>query len=74
MIDRQEFNQLLKRYVEGTCSAEETQLVDQWYELLDDETLPEISDEETSVIENRLWEKIQAQTRSETQLQAKMIA
>jgi len=35
-MNRQAFHQLIKKYVDGECSAEEKQLIDQWYQLLDD--------------------------------------
>jgi len=56
-MDRNAFHLLLKRYLDGTCSDEERRIVDQWYELLDDDVLP-VTPENTLEIEKRLWEKI----------------
>ncbi|HEY4935013.1 MAG TPA: FecR domain-containing protein [Puia sp.] len=58
-MDRKSFHILLKRYLEGSCSAVEQRMVDQWYELLENETPASFSEEELKEVENRLWEKIQ---------------
>lgn len=57
-MDRSSFHQLLKRYVEGTCSAEEAALVNQWYELLDDHAGIVPGNGEMLELENRMWDTI----------------
>ncbi|MEP6684092.1 MAG: FecR family protein [Parafilimonas sp.] len=58
-MNRQAFHQLLKKYVDGKCSSEEKQLIDQWYQLLDDHSLLPVTEAEMNGIEERLWKKIQ---------------
>ncbi|MEP6464966.1 MAG: FecR family protein [Parafilimonas sp.] len=58
-MNRQAFHQLLKRYVDGKCSAEEKQLIDKWYQLLDDHSLLPVTEAEMNGIEEKLWKKIQ---------------
>ena len=58
-MNRQAFHQLLKKYVDGKCSAEEKQLIDQWYQLLDDHSLLPVTEADMNHIEERLWNKIQ---------------
>jgi ferric-dicitrate binding protein FerR (iron transport regulator) len=60
-MDRKAFRQLLKRYLDDSCSQEEKRIVDQWYELLDNGN-HSLSGEEISEIENKLWNKIQSRT------------
>ena len=61
-MDHTAFHALLNKYLEGKCSVEEDRLIQQWYELLDDDRPysffhPSDWDE----LENKLWEKIQLQ-------------
>jgi ferric-dicitrate binding protein FerR (iron transport regulator) len=59
-MDRKAFHALLKRYLDGKCTAEERGIVDEWYELLDDSEVQVPEDgEEFKAIEKRLWRKIQ---------------
>jgi ferric-dicitrate binding protein FerR (iron transport regulator) len=60
-MDRKAFRQLLKSYIDNSCTEEERRLVDQWYELLDNEQTS-LSNEDVTEVENRLWRKIQAVT------------
>lgn len=60
-MNRKAFRQLLKRYLDGSCTEEERRIVDQWYELLDNGT-EDFSNEEMMEVENRLWNKIQSAT------------
>lgn len=53
-----QFKAILNSYLRGTCSAEERQLVEQWYELLDEDhrvLFPELSLDD---LEKELWEKV----------------
>ncbi len=58
-MNRKAFHQLLKKYVDGKCSDEEKHLIDQWYQLLDDNSLLPVNEKEMNEIEERLWKKIQ---------------
>jgi transmembrane sensor len=64
-MHRKAFRQLLKRYLDNSCTDEERRIIDQWYELLDNEQAPH-SNEEIIDIENRLWYKIQSVTTNES--------
>lgn len=58
-MNRKEFHSLLYRYINGQCSKEEADLVDQWYELLDDDGLPPIDEENMQAMEARIWNRLQ---------------
>lgn len=60
-MNRKAFRQLLKRYLDNSCTHEERQIVDQWYELLDKGNYA-LSDNELNEIEDRLWNKLQSRT------------
>jgi ferric-dicitrate binding protein FerR (iron transport regulator) len=63
-MDRNEFHLFLKKYAENKCTPEEVELVDHWYELIGDDTeLSSMKEEEWEETEERLWEKIQGDTR-----------
>ncbi|MBC7889710.1 MAG: FecR domain-containing protein [Ferruginibacter sp.] len=57
-MDRNAFHQLLKRYIEGTCSQAEAALVNQWYELLDEQEELSAGNREIYELENRMWDTI----------------
>lgn len=61
-MNRKAFHQILKNYVEGKTTEAEQRLLDQWYELLDDDSLLNIQETELDSIEQRLWNKIQGET------------
>ena len=57
-MDRKEFHEILRRYIAGSTTDEEKNLVDQWYELLDDENLPDLSAAELAGIRSRILQNI----------------
>ena len=59
-MNRKEFMDLLRRYLNDDCSAEERRLVDQLYDLIGEETLVNWAD--TEGVEEKMWAKIEAQT------------
>lgn len=60
-MDQKAFRHLLKKYLDNSCSSEEKRIIDQWYELLEND--PEFpSGEELATTENRLWQQIQSTT------------
>ena len=67
-MNRKEFRDLLRRYLNDDCSVEERRLVDQLYDLIGDETPVNWDDtDETSQffregVEEKMWAKIEAQT------------
>lgn len=64
-MNRTEFRLFLKRYAENKCTPEEMTLIDHWYELIgDDEVLSSMQDMEWQETEDRLWQKINEDTRT----------
>lgn len=61
-MNRRAFYHLLQRYAEGNCTDEERKLVEQWYELLDDDHEPAISTDEVRMTVDRLWPVIKEKT------------
>lgn len=62
-MNRKKFHQILKRYVQGKSSDAENALIDQWYELLDDENILQMDTSEIEVIADRVWGKIASKTQ-----------
>lgn len=60
-MNRKAFYHLLERYLNDTCTEEERKLVEQWYELLDDDQAPDVSSEEAKRRMQLLWPKIKAE-------------
>jgi transmembrane sensor len=61
-MSRETFHNLLKRYLEGSCTIEERRIVEQWYDILDDDDLREIQGAELSAIDEKLWNSITEKT------------
>jgi len=78
-MNRKAFYHLLERYLNNTCTEEERKLVEQWYELLDDDQAPDVSAEEARRRMQQLWPKIKAEVsepdhdRIATSVPAKMV-
>lgn len=67
--NRNDFLELLQRYIDGRCSSSEQQMMDYWYDLLGRE--PEgatdtLSDEQREAL---LWAKIQQRLRAKRMAQ-----
>ena len=77
-MTRLQFHNLLKRYLDMESTQEELDIIESWYELLDNECLSDLSTKELDDVEGRLWHKIQSQTIYKPQAnddsQAKVIA
>jgi ferric-dicitrate binding protein FerR (iron transport regulator) len=58
-MDRIAFRELLLRYANGTASSEEKVLIDHWYELLYNNSLPALKQEELDSIEQEMWTYIE---------------
>lgn len=69
-MNRSAFYHLLQRYADGTCTDEEKKLVEQWYELLDDDHEPAVSSEEIKTTVERLWPVIKEKTLPETAIES----
>jgi ferric-dicitrate binding protein FerR (iron transport regulator) len=61
-MNRRAFYHLLQRYLDGNCTDEETALVEQWYELLDDDHAVVLPEEEIRDTVQRLWPSIKDKT------------
>jgi len=61
-MNRSAFIALLNSYETHTCTPEERQLVEQWYELLGEPIDIPISEEHWLMMEQRLWNKVQPQS------------
>lgn len=61
-MDHKAFRQLLKRYLDNSCTDDEKKIIDQWYELLDNENI-DLTDREMDEVESRLWNKLQIASR-----------
>lgn len=61
-MNRQSFAILLNKYLCGNCTAEEQQVVEQWYDLLE-----EVPDSKWNIkdLEEKLWQKIKGQSFDE---------
>lgn len=58
-MDRTAFRELLLRYAGGTASPEEKVLIDHWYELLYNNSLPVLKQDELDSIEQEMWTYIE---------------
>ncbi|GHB52500.1 FecR family protein [Persicitalea jodogahamensis] len=62
-MTQQEFNQLLKRYLEGQTTQEEDQLLTDWYESPANQVDLHLPEPQKEIIEKRLWQTIRKQVR-----------
>lgn len=56
-----QFKEILERYLSGTCSAQEKKIVEQWYELLDEDYRVLFPNMDMASLEEVIWEKIKPQ-------------
>ncbi len=64
-MSKQGFDSLLDKYLAGKCSAEEKLMVEQWYELVgNDSQLPK-SENEWYSLRGKMWQAIQEQNQDE---------
>jgi transmembrane sensor len=64
-MDHKAFRQLLKRYLDNSCTDDERKIIDQWYELLDNENV-DLTEREMDEVESRLWNKLQSASKEKT--------
>jgi len=62
MKSRKAFGKLLQKYLEGKCSESERQLVEQWYELIDEAPRQNYTEKEWEALEYKLWRKIESES------------
>jgi ferric-dicitrate binding protein FerR (iron transport regulator) len=60
-MNRQAFQELLRRYLQGDCSPDETHLIDQWYARLVQDPGLSLTAHEKKAMEEELWQSIHAQ-------------
>jgi len=63
-MDHKAFQQLLKRYLDSSCTDDEREIIDRWYELVDHGVV-DLSNMEMDEVENRLWNKLQSASKPE---------
>ena len=63
------FKHLLRRYLKGNGSPIENKTVEQWFQLLDDDSKDVFKKYNESDLEKELWNKIQAKTGIERKVQ-----
>lgn len=61
-MDHKAFRQLLKRYLDNSCTEDEKRIIDRWYELLDNENV-NLAATDMDEMESRLWNKLHAAAR-----------
>ncbi len=54
----EEFNRLLKRYLQGQATEEEEKLLEEWYKNQPELIYPEMSGADRSALQQRIWRKI----------------
>ncbi len=59
MKSRKAFGKLLQKYLDGNCSDSERELVEQWYELIDEEPRQNYTGQEWEALEYKLWQKLE---------------
>ncbi|GAB2781380.1 hypothetical protein GCM10027275_26310 [Rhabdobacter roseus] len=62
-MTQQEFNQLLKRYLEGQTTEQEDQLLAEWYATPANQVELSLSDTQKGSIEKRIWQGIKTRIR-----------
>lgn len=65
-MSRKNFHDLLARYLEGNCTAEEKETVEQWYKMLDNDE-DSFTNADLSNVENRIWAKISGQITAKSE-------
>jgi transmembrane sensor len=69
-MDKKALYNLLGKYLNNTCTQEERDLVDHWLDLLqEDKTFAAYTRSDLDAISNRIWQKIQAQTFQNTEIE-----
>lgn len=68
-MSRENFHRLLQRYLDGQCTPEEVQLVDQWYQMLGQDIDGTITPDDLDAIEDTIWNKLQEQLSDSERLE-----
>lgn len=57
-MSNQVFKELLQKYLEGKCTDEEKRLIDEWYDLVDEEPNDKLPEAAWDLKQEELWESI----------------
>ncbi len=57
-MSRKQLSDLIRSYLDGTCSEKEREMMDYWYQFLDQDLEEGTETERTEILKERLWEKI----------------
>lgn len=60
MMRMEEFNRLLKRYLQGQASAEEEKLLEEWHKNQPEVSFPEMSGEDKGALEQKIWKRVRS--------------
>ncbi|MFN8355311.1 MAG: FecR domain-containing protein [Spirosomataceae bacterium] len=63
-MSKQSFENLVEKYLAGTCTHQEKRLVEQWYELTGTEAEIPTEEQEWQIIKEKIWDSIQHQTET----------
>lgn len=64
-MSRKQFQEILQRYLQRTCTPEEARMIEKWYDSLPENEKLSLREEDYNAMEERLWHKIsQAKTTS----------
>jgi transmembrane sensor len=58
-MNREQFAALLEKYQEGRCTAQEKELVEHWFALLENDQADQVSDDDLQSAEERMWAGMQ---------------
>ncbi|MCL7987871.1 FecR domain-containing protein [Sphingobacterium sp. lm-10] len=61
-MSRKQFKDILQRYLQGTCTLDETRMIEKWYDMLPEKEKLSLSKEDYQAMEERLWQKISQAT------------
>lgn len=65
-MSKQTFEELLAKYLAGTCTDDERRTVEQWYELSGTEPSPPTEEKEWQQVKESIWQRIKQQTTEPT--------
>jgi|GEM_PF-259257 ferric-dicitrate binding protein FerR (iron transport regulator) len=57
-MSKDDLRDLLSRYLDGSCTREEAEAVEQWYGILDHDGLPPLREIELDMLQERIWNAI----------------
>lgn len=61
----EQFQHLLKRYRQGSCSPEERKFIEKWYASIGSRSEPSVDPQEEDALKNRYWKNVNAHIQSQ---------